>query len=130
MTYPKDLKYTEEHAWIRVDGDIATIGITDYLQDKLGELVYVVVDVVGETFDKGNEIGTIEAVKTTVEFFTPVSGEVIEFNATLDESKEDNPAMVNESPYDKGWIVKIKMSDPSEVGGCLDSDDYEAFVHL
>ena len=128
MDFPTNLKYTEEHEWVLIEGDIATIGITDFAQSELGELVYVEVDTVGDTLDQNEVFGTVEAVKTTSELFMPVAGEVLEFNPALDESEGDDPTQVNNDPYGKGWIVKIKMSDPSQVEGLLSSEAYEGIV--
>ena len=110
MNFPSDLKYTKEHEWIRVDGDHAYIGITDFAQSELGELVYVEVETVGETIAKDEIFGTVEAVKTTSDLYMPVSGEIIEFNGKLDETDGDNPGLINEDPYGDGWIVKIKLT--------------------
>jgi len=115
MNTPEELKYTKDHEWVSVDGDVATVGITDFAQKELDELVYVEVETVGETLAKEEMFGTVEAVKTTSELFMPVSGEVLEFNEELDENKGDNPTLVNEDPYGKGWIVKIKLTNPSEI---------------
>lgn len=129
MNIPSDLKYTEEHEWLRLEGDdIAYIGITDFAQSELGEIVYVEVDTVGETLDKGDVFGTVEAVKTTADLFMPVSGEILEFNEALDENEGDAPETINEDPYQKGWIVKIKLSDPSEVEELMDSEAYQAIL--
>ena len=128
MNAPKELKYTKDHEWVSVKGEIATVGITDFAQKELDELVYVEVETVGETFAKEEVFGTVEAVKTTSDLFMPVSGEVLEFNEELDENKGDNPTMVNEDPYGKGWIVKIKMSDLSELDGLMDSEAYTDLV--
>lgn len=129
MEYPTNLKYTEDHEWVRIeDGNIAFVGITDYAQSELGELVYVEVDTVGETLDAGEVFGTVEAVKTTSDLFMPVSGKVLEFNPTLDDTEGDEPTMINESPYDQGWIIKIEMSEPSEVDGLMDADAYQAAI--
>jgi len=128
MNIPNQLKYTEEHEWISVDGDIVTVGITDFAQSELGELVYVEVDTLGESVDKGDVFGTVEAVKTTSELFMPVSGEVLEFNTEIDENEGDNPAVINEDPYGAGWIVKIKMSDSSELENLLDAGAYEEII--
>ena len=128
MNAPKELKYTKDHEWVSVKGEIATVGITDFAQKELDELVYVEVETVGETFAKEEVFGTVEAVKTTSDLFMPVSGEVLEFNEELDENKGDNPTMVNEDPYGKGWIVKIKMSDLSELDGLMDSAGYTDLV--
>ena len=124
MNAPKELKYTKDHEWVSVDGDIATIGITDFAQKELDELVYVEVETVGETLAKEEVFGTVEAVKTTSDLFMPVSGEIIEFNKELDENEGDNPTMVNEDPYGKGWIVKVKLTDPAELDDLMDSAAY------
>jgi glycine cleavage system H protein len=121
MNVPEDLKYTKDHEWIKVDGDIATVGITDYAQNELGDIVYIEVNTVGETLEQEETFGTIEAVKTVSDLFMPVSGEIIEFNEEL----ESNPEIVNKEPYSGGWIVKIKLSDASEVDGLLDADAYK-----
>lgn len=129
MNFPDQLKYTQEHEWVRVeDGNIAYIGITDFAQSELDELVYVEVETVGETLEKDEVFGTIEAVKTTSELYMPVSGKVLEFNDELDESKGDNPTIVNEDPYGKGWIVKIELSNPDELSELLDAAAYTALV--
>ena len=128
MNIPDNLKYTEDHEWISVDSDIATVGITDFAQSELGELVYVEVDTIGETVEKGDVFGTVEAVKTTSELFMPLSGEVIEFNKEIDEDKGDNPSVINEDPYGAGWIVKIKISDHAELDELLDNSAYEAVI--
>jgi len=128
MNHPENLKYTKEHEWVKIeDGGVAVIGITDFAQSELGELVYVEVDTVGDSIDKDEVFGTVEAVKTTSDLFMPLSGEVLEFNSELDESEGDNPGLINEDPYEKGWIVKIKMSDESEVEDLL---DHEAYLEL
>ena len=128
MNFPSDLKYTKEHEWIRVDGDHAYIGITDFAQSELGELVYVEVETVGETIAKDEIFGTVEAVKTTSDLYMPVSGEIIEFNGKLDETDGDNPGLINEDPYGDGWIVKIKLKNPSELDSLLNADAYTALV--
>jgi glycine cleavage system H protein len=129
MNYPENLKYTPDHEWILDNGDgTATVGITEFAQSELGDIVYVEIDTVGSTIAKGEVFGTIEAVKTTSELFMPVDGEVIEFNSVLDESGDDNPAMINEEPYGQGWIVKIKLSDASSINDLLSSEQYLALV--
>ncbi|MFT4760279.1 MAG: glycine cleavage system H protein [Paraglaciecola sp.] len=125
MNFPDNLKYTEDHEWVRVEGNVAVVGITDFAQDQLGELVYVEVESVDDDLAQGEEFGTVEAVKTTSELFMPLSGKVIAFNAELDESEGDNPTLINEDPYDKGWIIKIEMSDPSEVDALMDAAVYK-----
>eukprot|EP00903_Cladosiphon_okamuranus_P000440 g438.t1 len=124
----KELRYTEDHEWVRVEGDIATIGITDYAQKELDELVYVEVETVGETLNAGEVFGAVEAVKTTSDLYMPIGGEILEFNKELDETEGDNPTLINEDPYDKGWIVKVKISDPSELDALLDAEAYEAAI--
>ena len=121
MNVPKNLKYTNDHEWIKVDGDIATIGITDFAQGELGDIVYVEVDTLEETLDKEEVFGTVEAVKTVSDLFMPISGEILEFN----ESLETNPEKVNDNPYEDGWMIKIKISDPSELDELLSPEDYE-----
>ena len=124
MNFPDDLKYTKDHEWIKVDGDTAIIGITDFAQNELGDIVYIEVNTVGETLEQEETFGTIEAVKTVSDLFMPVSGEVIEFNEEL----EGSPDIVNQDPYDKGWIATVKMSDPSEVDALLDVEKYKELV--
>lgn len=128
MKFPNDLKYTDDHEWIRVDGDTAYVGITDFAQAELDELVYVEVETVGETLAQGEVFGTVEAVKTTSDLLMPVGGEILEFNPKLDESEGDDPTLVNSDPYGDGWIVKIKISDMSEVEALMDADAYEGVV--
>ncbi|MFK7932903.1 MAG: glycine cleavage system protein GcvH [Saprospiraceae bacterium] len=128
MDFPKDLKYTDDHEWIRVDGDTAYVGITDFAQKELDELVYVEVETVGETLEQGDEFGTVEAVKTTSELLMPVGGEILEFNSKLDESEGDDPTLVNKDPYGEGWIVKIKMSDVSQLEDLMDAGAYESMI--
>lgn len=124
MNYPNDLKYTSDHEWISVDGDIATVGITEFAQGELGDIVYIDIHTIGDEVEQGEVFGTIEAVKTVSDLFMPVSGEVAEFNEEL----EDTPEKVNDSPYDEGWIIKIKLSDPSQLDDLLSADDYKESV--
>lgn len=119
-----NLKYTPDHEWLKVDGNIAVVGITDYAQKELGDIVYIEVETVGETIEKGEPFGTIEAVKTVSDMFMPVSGEVLEFNEEL----TSNPELVNQDPYDKGWVVKIKISDPTQINDLLDATAYKESV--
>ena len=121
MNVPKNLKYTNDHEWIKVDGDIATIGITDFAQGELGDIVYVEVDTLEETLDKEEVFGTVEDVKTVSDLFMPISGKILEFN----ESLETNPEKVNDNPYEDGWMIKIKISDASELVELLSPEDYE-----
>ena len=120
MNFPDDLKYTKDHEWLRVDGDVAVVGVTDFAQSELGDIVFVEIETEGEELDAEEVFGSVEAVKTVSDLFMPVSGEVIEVNQDL----EANPELVNEDPYGKGWMIKIKMSDPSELEQLLDSDAY------
>jgi glycine cleavage system H protein len=129
MEFPSNLRYTKEHEWVRVEGgNIAYVGITDFAQSELGEIVYVEVDTVGENLDKDDVFGTVEAVKTTSDLFMPVSGKVIEFNPSLDENDGDDPTLVNSAPYGDGWIIKIEMTDPDELSGLMDAAAYGAMV--
>ena len=121
MNVPKNLKYTNDHEWIKVDGDIATIGITDFAQGELGDIVYVEVDTLEEILDKEEVFGTVEAVKTVSDLFMPISGKILEFN----ESLETNPEKVNDNPYEDGWMIKMKISDASELDELLSPQDYE-----
>lgn len=124
MAVPADLKYTKDHEWIKIEGDVATIGITDYAQGELGDIVYIEVDTEGDTLDKEETFGTVEAVKTVSDLFMPLAGEVIEVNAAL----EDAPETVNKDAFGDGWMVKIKMSNPSEADDLLDAAAYEAII--
>lgn len=124
MNFPADLKYTKDHEWIRVEGNIAYVGITDYAQGELGEIVFVDITTEGETVAKEEVFGTIEAVKTVSDLFMPVSGEVLEANAEL----EDAPELVNEDVYGKGWLIKISLSDLSELDDLLTAAEYEKTI--
>ena len=124
MNIPEELKYTEEHEWVRVDGDIATVGITDYAQGELSDIVYLELPEVGKTVQKGDVITTLEAVKTVADVYTPVSGEIIEVNEKLSEQ----PGLINEDPYGEGWIVKIRLSNPDELNGLLSAADYKNII--
>ena len=124
MNVLENLKYTKDHEWVRVEGDEAFIGITDFAQGELGDIVFVEVETEGETLDKEEAFGTIEAVKTVSDLFMPVAGEVLEFNADL----EDAPEMINSDPYDKGWIVKIKLTNTAEIDDLLSVDEYKALI--
>ena len=128
MNIPKELRYTIEHEWVRVEGDIAYVGITDFAQRELDELVYVEVETVGETLAAGDVFGTVEAVKTTSDLFMPISGEILEFNKKIDDSDGDDPTLINNDPYGEGWIVKIKISDKSELDALLSAEDYEEIL--
>ncbi|MGB0916506.1 MAG: glycine cleavage system protein GcvH [Flavobacteriales bacterium] len=124
MNIPAELKYTKEHEWIKVDGDTATVGITDYAQGELGDIVYVEIETEGETLDADEVFGTVEAVKTVSDLFMPLSGEVAEMNEGLDT----DPESVNRDPYGDGWMIKIKMSDASQVDGLMSADEYKELV--
>lgn len=124
MNIPANLKYTKDHEWVSIDGDVATVGITDFAQKELGDIVYVEVETLDQTLDKDEVFGTVEAVKTVSDLFLPVSGEIIEFNDDL----ESNPEAVNSDPYGAGWMVKVKISDASEVAQLLSSEDYAALI--
>lgn len=129
MQFPDNLRYTREHEWVRLDGNIATIGITDFAQSELGEIVYVEVDTVGDTLSKDDVFGTVEAVKTTSDLFMPLSGKVVAFNSDIDEKDGDNPALINEDPYQKGWIVRVEISDPGEWDELMSAEEYQELVH-
>ena len=124
MNVPAELKYTKEHEWIRVEGEEAVVGITDYAQSQLGDIVFVECETVGDALEAGKTFGTIEAVKTVSDLYLPVAGEVLEFNEEL----EGEPELVNKDPYGKGWIVKIKISDETELDGLLNADAYKAII--
>ncbi|MEQ8706031.1 MAG: glycine cleavage system protein GcvH [Phaeodactylibacter sp.] len=129
MEFPDTLKYTNEHEWVRVEkGNIAYVGITDFAQRELDELVYVEVETVDETMDKDEVFGTVEAVKTTSDLFMPVSGKILEFNAKIDEADGDNPTLVNEDPYGEGWIIKIELTNPDELDELMDAEAYKKLV--
>ena len=124
MNIPANLKYTKEHEWIRVEGDVANVGITDYAQGELGEIVFVDVDSVGETIEQGAVFGSVEAVKTVSDLNMPATGEVLEFNEALN----DQPELVNNDPYGEGWMVKITVNDPAELDNLLDAEGYKAIL--
>tara|TARA_Y100000589_G_C27118925_1_gene615527 strand:+ start:20 stop:397 length:378 start_codon:yes stop_codon:yes gene_type:complete len=124
MNVPKELKYTKDHEWLSLDGDVATVGVTDFAQSELGDIVYVEVETLDETLDKEEVFGTVEAVKTVSDLFMPISGEVIEFNEKL----ETNPEVVNEDPYGEGWMIKIRVSDENELNELLSADEYEGEI--
>ena len=124
MNIPNDLRYTKEHEWVRLEGDVATIGITDYAQGELGDIVFLEVDTVDESVAADEVFGTIEAVKTVSDMFAPVAGEVIEFNEAL----EDAPESVNSDPYGEGWIIKMRVENPDDVEGLLSHEAYAELV--
>jgi glycine cleavage system H protein len=124
MNFPTNVKYTNDHEWIRVEGDEAFVGITDYAQDQLGEIVFVDISTEGESLEKEEVFGSIEAVKTVSDLLMPVSGEILEVNAVL----EDQPELVNSDPYGKGWIIKISVSETSQLDGLMDAANYQVFI--
>ena len=124
MNIPSELKYTKDHEWVRIEGDVATVGITDFAQGELGDIVYVEVETLDETLDQEEVFGTVEAVKTVSDLFLPLSGEIIEFNNAL----EDEPEKVNSDPYGEGWMIKVKITNPDELSSLLDSAAYQALV--
>ena len=124
MNIPSELKYTKDHEWIKVDGDVVTIGITDFAQSELGDIVYVEVETLDETLEAEEVFGTVEAVKTVSDLFLPVSGEIIAFNEAL----EDEPEKVNTDPYGDGWMIKVKCSDVAQIDGLMSADDYKALI--
>lgn len=128
-TIPAELKYSEEHEWVKLlDENTALIGITDFAQGELGELVYVEVETVGEEVEKNEIFGTVEAVKTTSDLFMPVSGKIIEFNSELDENEGDNPGLINSDPYEAGWIVKIELTNTSELEDLMSAEEYKGIT--
>jgi len=124
MNFPENLKYTKDHEWVRVEGDTAVVGVTDFAQSELGDIVFVEVETQGETLEQGDVFGTIEAVKTVSDLFLPVGGEILEFNTAL----EDNPELVNSDPYGEGWIVKVKITDAGQLASLLTMDAYKGLV--
>jgi glycine cleavage system H protein len=124
MNIPSDLLYTKDHEWIRIEGDVATVGITDFAQRELGDIVYVEVDTIDQTLDKEEVFGTVEAVKTVSDLFLPLTGELVEFNDLL----ESDPEKVNTDPYGDGWMVKVKFSNPEEIDSLLSSEAYKALI--
>ncbi|NJB36228.1 MULTISPECIES: glycine cleavage system protein GcvH [Flavobacteriaceae] len=124
MNIPSELKYTKDHEWVKIDGDTATVGITDFAQGELGDIVYVEVETLDETLDKDEVFGTVEAVKTVSDLFLPLSGEIVAFN----ESLEDEPEKVNSDPYGEGWMIKVKFNNPDEVTQLMSDADYKELV--
>lgn len=124
MNIPAQLKYTKDHEWISIDGDVATVGITDFAQSELGDIVYVEVETLDETLEADEIFGTVEAVKTVSDLFLPLSGEIIEFNTIL----EDEPEKVNSDPYGEGWMIKVKISDASQIDNLLSADAYKELI--
>jgi len=124
MNIPAELKYTKDHEWVKLEGDIATIGITDFAQGELGDIVYVEVETIGETLDAEEVFGTVEAVKTVSDLFLPMTGEILELNGTI----EDAPETVNEDPYGEGWMIKVKVSDSSQFDALLSAEEYKSLI--
>ena len=124
MNIPQDLKYTQDHEWVLIEGDEATVGITDFAQGQLGDIVYVEVETIGESLDKEAVFGTVEAVKTVSDLFLPLAGEITAFNEDL----EDTPELVNDDPYDQGWIIKMKINDLSQLEALLTHEGYQAVI--
>jgi glycine cleavage system H protein len=124
MTFPETLKYTKEHEWVRIEGNTATVGITDHAQGELGDIVYVDIPDAGASVKQGDVFGTIEAVKTVADLFAPVSGTILEFNTAVN----DAPEAINDDPYGAGWIIKVELSNPEEVGALLDVTAYKALI--
>lgn len=125
MNVPSELKYTKDHEWISIDGDTATIGITDFAQSELGDIVYIDVDTLDEEVEEGEVFGSVEAVKTVSDLFMPLTGEVVEFNENL----EDEPELVNSDSYGEGWMIKIKVTDPEQIANLLDAEAYTALIN-
>jgi glycine cleavage system H protein len=126
MNIPSELKYTKDHEWVKIEDDIATVGITDFAQRELGDIVYIEIETLGDTLDAEEVFGTVEAVKTVSDLFMPLSGEVLEFNTSL----EDTPEAVNNDPYESGWMIKIKMDDPSQIEHLLSAEGYRQLIQL
>jgi len=124
MNFPEELKYTKDHEWVKIDGDVITIGITDFAQKELGDIVYVEVDTLDETLDQEEVFGTVEAVKTVSDLFLPIAGEIIEFNEAL----EDEPEKVNTDPYGDGWMVKVSITDATQLGDLLSVEAYKELI--
>ena len=125
MNIPAELKYTKDHEWVKIDGDVAIVGITEFAQSELGDIVYVEIETIGETLDQEEVFGSVEAVKTVSDLFMPVSGEILEFKEAL----EGNPELVNSDPYGEGWMIKIKLTDASQYDQLLDAAAYEGLIH-
>ena len=125
MNIPAELKYTKDHEWVKIEGDVAIVGITEFAQSELGDIVYVEIETIGETLNQEEVFGSVEAVKTVSDLFMPVSGEILEFNDAL----EGNPELVNSDPYGEGWMIKVKLSDVSQYDALLDAATYEGLIH-
>ena len=125
MNIPAELKYTKDHEWVRIDGDVAIVGITEFAQSELGDIVFVEIETIGETLNQEEVFGSVEAVKTVSDLFMPLSGEILEFNEAL----EGNPELVNSDPYGEGWMIKIKLTEASQYDQLLDALSYEGLIH-
>ncbi len=125
MNIPSELKYTKDHEWVKIDGDVAIVGITEFAQSELGDIVYVEIETIGETLNQEEVFGSVEAVKTVSDLFMPVSGEILEFNEAL----EGNPELVNSDPYGEGWMIKVKLTDAAQYDDLLDADAYKGLIH-
>lgn len=125
MNIPSELKYTKDHEWVKIEGDVAIVGITEFAQSELGDIVYVEIETIGETLDQEEVFGSVEAVKTVSDLFMPLSGEILEFNEAL----EGNPELVNSDPYGEGWMIKLKLTDASQYDQLLDAATYEGLIH-
>ena len=126
MNFPNNLLYTNDHEWVKLNGDIATVGITDFAQQELGDIVYIEIETVGETLEQEQVFGTVEAVKTVSDLFMPLSGVVLEFNSNLEET----PETVNEEPYELGWIIKIKIDSPTQIKNLMSADQYMQLIQV
>jgi len=124
MNIPEELRYTEEHEWVKLNGNVATVGITDFAQSELGDIVYLEIDTLDSEINSNDVFGTVEAVKTVSDLFMPVNGKVIEVNSSL----EDNPEVVNDDPYGEGWIIKIEVSNPSDIDALMSSEEYKNLI--
>ena len=124
MNIPSDLLYSNDHEWVKLDGEFATIGITDFAQRELGDIVYIEIETLGDTLEREQVFGTVEAVKTVSDLFMPLTGEVLEFNSTL----EDTPEAVNDQPYESGWMIKIKMDNPAQLKDLMSADQYKQLI--
>ena len=124
MNVPKELKYTKDHEWVSVEGDVATVGITDFAQSELGDIVYLEIDTLDAEINSNEVFGTVEAVKTVSDLFMPLNGKVVDVNSTL----EDNPEAVNDDPYGEGWIIKIEVSNPSDIDALMNSEEYKNLI--
>ena len=125
MNIPSELKYTKDHEWVKIEGDVAIVGITEFAQSELGDIVYVEIETIGETLQQEEVFGSVEAVKTVSDLFMPLSGEILEFNEAL----EGNPELVNSDPYGEGWMIKLKLTDAAQYDQLLDAATYEGLIH-